>query len=101
MELNVETKALNLKIKAQREKIPSISQLTKASSIYEISEESIDEHSENRFYRKEIILPALLMIITLIVGKYTGISIPELVMISIGCIWYIVSCYKVFRENEK
>ncbi|MCO4293377.1 hypothetical protein NF867_10920 [Solitalea sp. MAHUQ-68] len=100
MELNFDTKPLSLKTKPQREKIPHVSRLSKASSVYEIPGEEINEQTESKFYRKEIILPALLMIVTLVVGTYTGISIPELIMISIGCLWYIVSCYKAFREDE-
>src|SRR6187551_1308760 len=86
-----------VKSKAQEEKIPTVSRLSKTYA-YEITEEDIAEQSESKIFRKEILLPLSLMIITLIVGSYTGISIPELIMIGIGCVWYIISCYKVFRE---
>lgn len=89
-----------VKTKAKEEQIPTVSRLSK-SYAYELSEESIAENTESKIFRKEILLPLSLMIITLIAGCYTGISTPELIMIGIGCVWYIISCYKVFREDEK
>ena len=62
-----------------------------------------DENTSNpgaKLYRKEILIPVFLMVSTLIAGSYTGFSIPQLIVIATGCIWYIVSCYRVFREDQ-
>ncbi|UKJ07588.1 hypothetical protein [Solitalea lacus] len=93
---------LNLNAQTSKlESIPTVSKLSKVSSVYEATDGKNIDNQTVKLYRKEVILPVLLMLATLIIGNNTGISAPELTMIGIGCVWYIVSCYKVFREDEK